>query len=106
MAVSDQVCPDPSAHQKSHQSKGLQDQAATAALYVTHPERGTNVRDMNPLGPDGKLSSAGSRAFPLTAPITLYTDAVPQELPPHLNTPALKTFPASPPSALIPRTPA
>lgn len=50
-------CPDPSVHEKTH--GGLQDQAASAALYVTHPEKGTNPRAMNPLGPDGKLSSAG-----------------------------------------------
>lgn len=60
------ACPDPSAHQ--HPNATLQDHASKAALYVTHPERATNVRDMNPLGPDGKLSSAGmsSRHSPVT----------------------------------------
>lgn len=52
------ACPDPSAHQPDGSHK-LSDQASKAALYVTHPERATNVRNMNPLGPDGKLSSAG-----------------------------------------------
>lgn len=52
------ACPDPSAHQ--HGTHKLSDQASKAALYVTHPERATNQASMNPLGPDGKLSSAGN----------------------------------------------
>jgi hypothetical protein len=53
------ACPDPSVHEKHKKQKMLQDQAADAALYVTHPERATNVRDpINPLDADGKLSSA------------------------------------------------
>jgi len=51
-------CPDPSAHEKSNK---LSEQASTAALYVTHPERATETRTEarsgNPLDPDGKLSS-------------------------------------------------
>lgn len=48
-------CPDPSAHDKTNKST-LQDQASAAALYSTNPGRKDNLRD--PLGPDGKLSSA------------------------------------------------
>ncbi|KAJ4988361.1 hypothetical protein SVAN01_06139 [Stagonosporopsis vannaccii] len=52
-------CPDPSAH--SHQSQNaLQNQASAAALYSTKP---ANERQkINPLGPDGKLSSASAAA--------------------------------------------
>ena len=53
------VCPDPSAHAKSHESH-LQEQSASAALKAASG-RGANEQRMNPLGPDGKLSSAGTR---------------------------------------------
>jgi len=46
-------CPDPSVH--DHHNK-LSEQASTAALYATHPERNTQAKD-DPLGPDGKLSA-------------------------------------------------
>lgn len=52
------VCPDPSAHEEAAREKALQDQAATAALYVTHDERDSKIRAINPLGPDGRLSAA------------------------------------------------
>jgi hypothetical protein len=59
------VCPDPSAHEHPHhQQKRLQDQSASTALYVTHPEPRSNAHSINPLGPDGKLSSAGNRSLP------------------------------------------
>ncbi|KAF2084139.1 hypothetical protein K490DRAFT_49881 [Saccharata proteae CBS 121410] len=63
-------CPDPSAHHVK--DKRLQDHASTAALYATHPERAPKV---NPLGPDGKLSSASA------AQSLKY--AKPHELPSH-----------------------
>lgn len=51
-------CPDPSVHE--HHNK-LSEQASTAALYVTHQGRQTETHgasaQVNPLGPDGKLSS-------------------------------------------------
>lgn len=50
----DRPCPDPSAH--SQKQTKLSEQASSAALYVTHPERGTNPRE-SILSPDGKLSS-------------------------------------------------
>ncbi|KAF2031807.1 hypothetical protein EK21DRAFT_87837 [Setomelanomma holmii] len=50
-------CPDPSAHQtKGH---ALQDQASAAALYSTN-HKAKDARSVNPLGPDGKLSSASA----------------------------------------------
>lgn len=56
----DVPCPDPSVHEKHSK---LSEQASTAALYVTHPERRPDSRESqsreNPLGPDGKLSSKG-----------------------------------------------
>ncbi|WPH01154.1 Hypothetical protein R9X50_00398900 [Acrodontium crateriforme] len=58
--ASEMACPDPAAHK--HASK-LSEQASTAALYVTDPARNTNPRaaeKSNPLGPDGKLSSASA----------------------------------------------
>ncbi|CAK3845167.1 Hypothetical predicted protein [Lecanosticta acicola] len=59
----DMPCPDPSVHQ--HQNK-LSEQASTAALYVTHPERasdrGHSETRENPLGADGKLSSKSAAA--------------------------------------------
>lgn len=49
-------CPDPSAHTHKTPSNALQNQASAAALYSTRP---ANERQkINPLGPDGKLSSA------------------------------------------------
>jgi len=53
-------CPDPSAHQ--HQSKGgaLQNQASAAALYSTGNSKSGQTQSINPLGPDGKLSSASA----------------------------------------------
>ncbi|KAF2259189.1 hypothetical protein CC78DRAFT_537297 [Lojkania enalia] len=52
------TCPDPSAHQIK--STTLQDQASAAALYSTNPSKGTNTRQANPLGTDGRLSSASA----------------------------------------------
>jgi hypothetical protein len=50
-------CPDPSAHH--HTKNGaLQNQASAAALYSTSSSK-PQTRGINPLGPDGKLSSAG-----------------------------------------------
>ncbi|KAF2684976.1 hypothetical protein K458DRAFT_29283 [Lentithecium fluviatile CBS 122367] len=46
-------CPDPSAHRTKDST--LQDQASAAALYSTNP---TKAAPRNPLGADGKLSSA------------------------------------------------
>lgn len=57
-ASGDMACPDPSAHGRD---KKLQEQASTAALYVTHPDRATNIEQKSPLGSDGKLSSASMR---------------------------------------------
>ncbi|KAI7111401.1 hypothetical protein KC324_g19817, partial [Hortaea werneckii] len=49
-------CPDPSAHGKTSR---LSEQASTAALYVTDPShRNSTSSKPNPLGADGKLSSA------------------------------------------------
>ncbi|KAH7077134.1 hypothetical protein FB567DRAFT_143124 [Paraphoma chrysanthemicola] len=50
-------CPDPSAHQTRGHS--LQDQASAAALYSTN-HKAKDARSINPLGPDGKLSSASA----------------------------------------------
>jgi len=50
-----QPCPDPSAHEKSNK---LSEQASTAALLATNPDRGTEKVD--PLGPDGKLSASSA----------------------------------------------
>ena len=47
---------DPSTFEKHPELPG---QASTAALYVTHPERVTNVRELHPSEADQKLSSAG-----------------------------------------------
>ena len=46
-------CPDPSVHEKHNK---LSEQASSAALYVTQPQRNGNAKE-DPLGPDGKLSS-------------------------------------------------
>ncbi|CBX90278.1 hypothetical protein IAQ61_001768 [Plenodomus lingam] len=55
-------CPDPSAHQAK--SSALQNQASAAALYSTSPARTADARAAatltNPLGADGKLSSASA----------------------------------------------
>ncbi|OJD32795.1 eisosome protein 1 protein [Diplodia corticola] len=56
-ASGDMACPDPSVHGRD---KRLQEQASTAALYVTQPERSANAEQQDPLGPDGKLSSASA----------------------------------------------
>ncbi|KAL1393723.1 hypothetical protein HDK64DRAFT_249584 [Phyllosticta capitalensis] len=40
-------CPDPAAHDNDEKDRKLQEQASTAALYVTSPERLTNDRDQN-----------------------------------------------------------
>ncbi|ORY11390.1 hypothetical protein BCR34DRAFT_484236 [Clohesyomyces aquaticus] len=61
MSPTDMRCPDPSAH--THNTKSnLPDQASAAALYSTRSNKGTNGTDarINPLGPDGKLSSASA----------------------------------------------
>jgi hypothetical protein len=57
------VCPDPSVHENFDQQKRLQEQSANVALHVSHPGRATNVRGINLLGPDGKLSSAGNHSL-------------------------------------------
>lgn len=57
--TTDQPCPDPSVHEKHNK---LSEQASSAALYVTHPERNiasSHESRESPLGPDGKLSSKG-----------------------------------------------
>jgi len=61
MAGAQVPCPDPSVH-KHHNH--LSEQASTAALYATHPERATESGrpDANLLGPDGKLSSKSAAA--------------------------------------------
>jgi hypothetical protein len=51
------VCPDPSAHGKAHNQRRLQDDAAGAALYAT---QGKTESSNSHLGPDNKLSSAGT----------------------------------------------
>lgn len=56
-------CPDPSAHQAK--GSALQNQASAAALYSTNPARTADARSTaatanNPLGADGKLSSASA----------------------------------------------
>jgi len=45
-------CPDPSVHEKHNK---LADQASTAALYVTNPDRQAK---QDVLGKDGKLSAS------------------------------------------------
>ncbi|KAF1920101.1 hypothetical protein BDU57DRAFT_508215 [Ampelomyces quisqualis] len=54
-------CPDPSAHHTKN-SGALQNQASAAALYSTSPSKGHSQQPqaINPLGPDGKLSSASA----------------------------------------------
>ncbi|KAI6850181.1 hypothetical protein KC332_g1058 [Hortaea werneckii] len=55
-------CPDPSAHGKTSR---LSEQASTAALYVTDPSHRNTPSPSskpNPLGADGKLSSASAAA--------------------------------------------
>jgi hypothetical protein len=55
-------CPDPSAHH-THNS-ALQNQASAAALYSTNSSKGHQhqAQSINPLGPDGKLSSASEQS--------------------------------------------
>ncbi|KAF1929796.1 uncharacterized protein M421DRAFT_419578 [Didymella exigua CBS 183.55] len=53
-------CPDPSAHLHQSQNNALQNQASAAALYSTRPA--SEKQKINPLGPDGKLSSASAAA--------------------------------------------
>ena len=55
------VCPDPSKHERTDKERRLQDSAAGAALYVTHPERGSARHNMDILDADGKLSAAGNK---------------------------------------------
>lgn len=57
-------CPDPAAHQGK--SSALQNQASAAALYSTNSARTSNARTAvanNPLGADGKLSSASEYEY-------------------------------------------
>jgi cell division septation protein DedD len=56
-------CPDPSAHHLKNSA--LQNQASAAALYSTNPSKGYqhHTQSINPLGPDGKLSSASKIQF-------------------------------------------
>jgi hypothetical protein len=58
-------CPDPSAHHTK--SSALQNQASAAALYSTNPSKGHQHQTqlINPLGPDGKLSSASKFWLPV-----------------------------------------
>ncbi|CAO2649114.1 Nn.00g100630.m01.CDS01 [Neocucurbitaria sp. VM-36] len=56
-------CPDPSAHQTKNSA--LQNHASAAALYSTSSNstsspKAKEARSVNPLGPDGKLSSASA----------------------------------------------
>jgi hypothetical protein len=105
------ACPDPSAHKAKDTS--LQDHASAAAMHGSGPSKSTssNRREVNPLGPNGKLSSAGecpsfeqriavggllSRILMLTE----HTKALPQAS----STPRRMTSPASPLSVLT-RTP-
>ncbi|KAF2630674.1 hypothetical protein BU25DRAFT_407953 [Macroventuria anomochaeta] len=53
-------CPDPSAHVHQSHNNALQNQASAAALYSTRPAN--EKQKINPLGPDGKLSSASAAA--------------------------------------------
>ncbi|KAH7355876.1 hypothetical protein BKA66DRAFT_474748 [Pyrenochaeta sp. MPI-SDFR-AT-0127] len=53
-------CPDPSAHQTKNTT--LQNQASAAALYSTSASKANEAQSINPLGPDGKLSSASAAA--------------------------------------------
>ncbi|EKG14656.1 hypothetical protein MPH_08129 [Macrophomina phaseolina MS6] len=59
LAHGEVACPDPAAHGRD---KRLQEQASTAALYVTNPERASNLQRNDHLSPDGKLSSASAAA--------------------------------------------
>jgi hypothetical protein len=52
--------PDLSAHDEASREKTLQSHDATAASYVTHHGRDTKIRDINPFGPDGRLSAASA----------------------------------------------
>lgn len=64
--TTDQPCPDPSVHERHNK---LSEQASSAALYVTHPERNvgsSHESRESPLGPDGKLSSKGAFAVSRT----------------------------------------
>lgn len=56
--ATDMRCPDPAAHK----AKGatLQDHASAAALYSTNSSKASS---RNPLGADGKLSSASEHTF-------------------------------------------
>jgi hypothetical protein len=56
-------CPDPSAHHHPTKDNHLQNQASAAALYSTNATRAKERRSINPLGPDGKLSSAGEYLY-------------------------------------------
>jgi hypothetical protein len=60
-------CPDPSAHHTK--SSALQNQASAAALYSTNPSKGhqQQTQSINPLGPDGKLSSASKFWLPVNS---------------------------------------
>ncbi|KAL1643468.1 Eisosome assembly protein [Diplodia intermedia] len=71
VASGEMACPDPSAHARN---KRLQEQASTAALYVTQPERPTNIEQQGPLGPDGKLSSASMRPRHVTNSESAFTN--------------------------------
>ncbi|KAF2197781.1 hypothetical protein GQ43DRAFT_190534 [Delitschia confertaspora ATCC 74209] len=51
-------CPDPSAHQTKDTS--MQHYASKAALYKVDSPQNMREADVNPLGPDGKLSSASA----------------------------------------------
>jgi len=69
-------CPDPSAHHHAahHHTRtnnALQNQASAAALYSTSPSKPAQRTGINPLGPDGKISSASeSRTTPLRISIS------------------------------------
>jgi hypothetical protein len=54
-------CPDPSAHLHQPKNSALQNQASAAALYShnhSSPAKANVAKPINPLGADGKLSSA------------------------------------------------
>ncbi|KAG9196366.1 hypothetical protein G6011_01487 [Alternaria panax] len=56
-------CPDPSAHLHQSKNSALQNQASAAALYSHNhgsPAKANVAKPINPLGADGKLSSASA----------------------------------------------
>ena len=105
-------CPDPSAHQSKETT--LQDHASAAALYSTGAKssapRKPTAQGVNPLGPDGKLSSASeyphlSLTRPQDSSRPLVPDTITKAPPPLSNTRTHTIFPASLLSVSIPDRP-